>query len=324
MRDGLSDLLSTVRIREAQWTVTTLSTGFGLSRSHGSHIGCFIVLSGGTSLFAGSTEIRMEKGDVVVSIGFPQVRIGTGAGEQSTRERNVGHSTGNVLMWERVGSSEAEAVFVEGEFVLDDARLGFMRQATPVILLIKSFDQCTPSWVGPLGSLRSLQGVLSGPGAAVIGSRLAEICLIQALRADAIRVGEIPVLEDQGDARIRKAVGLLNAQPERSWTIAVLASRVGMSRSELAEDFVKAVGDSPIHYLTRVRMALACDLLKLAQLPMTEVASRTGYSSDVAFSRSFKRYFGLTPGEFRNCQSRYEADSQQVSIGSHPAFAFEI
>ena len=41
---------------------------------------------------------------------------------------------------------------------------------------------------------------LSGPGAAVIGSRLAEICLIQALRADAIRVGEIPVLEDQGDA----------------------------------------------------------------------------------------------------------------------------
>ena len=64
--------------------------------------------------------------------------------------------------------------------------------------------------------------------------------------------------------------------------------------------------------------------LKLAQLPMTEVASRTGYSSDVAFSRSFKRYFGLTPGEFRNCQSRYEADSQQVSIGSHPAFAFEI
>ena len=198
MRDGLSDLLTTVRIREAQWTVTTLSAGFSLSRSHGSHIGCFIVLSGGTSLFAGSTEIRMEKGDVVVSIGFPQVRIGTGG--QSAGERNVGHSTGNVLMWERVGTSEAEAVFVEGEFVLDDARLGFMRQATPVMLLIKSFDQCTPSWVGPLGSLRSLQDVLSGPGAAVIGSRLAEICLIQALRADAIRVGEIPVLEDQGDA----------------------------------------------------------------------------------------------------------------------------
>jgi AraC-like DNA-binding protein len=54
------------------------------------------------------------------------------------------------------------------------------------------------------------------------------------------------------------------------------------------------------------------------------VASRTGYSSDVSFSRSFKRYFGLTPSEFRNCQSRYEADSQQVSIGSHPAFAFEV
>src|ERR1700745_4070154 len=98
MSDGLSDLLSTVRIREAQWTVTTLSAGFGISRSHGSHIGCFIVLSGATSLFAENTEIRVEKGDVVVSISFPQVRIGTG--EQRTIERNVGHSTGNVLMWE--------------------------------------------------------------------------------------------------------------------------------------------------------------------------------------------------------------------------------
>ena len=104
----------------------------------------------------------------------------------------------------------------------------------------------------------------------------------------------------------------------------MLACRVGMSRSGLAEDFAKAAGDSPIHYLTRVRLALVCDLLKLAHLPIAEVASRTGYSSDVGFSRSFMRYFGLTPGEFRNCQSRYEADSQQVSIGSHPAFAFEV
>ncbi len=322
MSDGLSDLLSTVRIREAQWTVTTLSAGYSVSRSHGSHIGCFIVISGATSLFAGSTEIRVEKGDVAVSVSFPQVRVG--AGQQSVADRTVGHSTGNVLMWERIGNSETEAVFVEGEFVLDDARLGFMRQAMPVMLVIKAFDQCTPSWIGPLGNLRSLQDILSGPGATAISSRLAEICLIQALRADAIRVGEIPIFEERHDVRIRKAVSLLNAQPEKTWTIAALASRVGMSRSEFAEDFVKAVGDSPIHYLTRVRMALACDLLKLAQLPMTEVASRTGYSSDVAFSRSFKRYFGLTPSEFRNCQSRYEADSQQVSIGSHPAFAFEV
>ena len=95
-----------------------------------------------------------------------------------------------------------------------------------------------------------------------------------------------------------------------------------MSRSGLAEDFAKAAGDSPIHYLTRVRLALVCDLLKLAHLPIAEVASRPGYSSDVGFSRM--RYFGLTPGEFRNCQSRHEADSPPVSIGSHPAFAFEV
>ena len=322
MKDGLSDLLSTVRIREAHWTVTTLSAGFGLTRAYGPHIGCFIAISGSTSIFAGESEIRMEPGDVVVAISFPRIEVGTAT--QGAVDRNVSRSLGNVLMWDHIGNSETEAVFVEGEFTLDDARLGFVRQAMPVMLVIKSVDQRPPSWVGPLGSLRLIQDALSGPGAAVISSRLAEICLIQALRADAIRLGEIPIFEEQYDPRVRKAVDLLNAQPEKAWTVAALASRVGMSRSELAEDFATAVGDSPIHYLTRVRMALASDLLKLGHLSTTSIATRTGYASDVAFSRSFKRYFGLTPGEFRNYQKQNEAESGPFQIGSHPAFAFEV
>ena len=52
-------------------------------------------------------------------------------------------------------------------------------------------------------------------------------------------------------------------------------------------------------YLTALRMQRARELLRNTRLPVYEIASRTGYESDLAFTRTFKKHAGLTPKQFR-------------------------
>jgi AraC-like DNA-binding protein len=54
--------------------------------------------------------------------------------------------------------------------------------------------------------------------------------------------------------------------------------------------------------LTRWRMSLASRLLRQSKFPMLEVANRSGYDSEVAFHRAFKRVTGTTPGAYRRRQ----------------------
>lgn len=86
--------------------------------------------------------------------------------------------------------------------------------------------------------------------------------------------------------------------PAKDWTVASLAQAANMSRSAFAQRFTALVGVPAVKYLTSWRMNLAQAWLSQG-LPMAEVAARTGYQSDVAFARAFKRVQGTTPGRLR-------------------------
>ena len=101
------------------------------------------------------------------------------------------------------------------------------------------------------------------------------------------------------DQRVARALGLLQAEPAKRWTVERLARRVGLSRAAFARRFVALSGQSPLRYLTELRMALAASLLESADASLAEVALRVGYTSEFAFSRAFKRQYGVAPGVFR-------------------------
>ncbi len=65
----------------------------------------------------------------------------------------------------------------------------------------------------------------------------------------------------------------MHAEPERAWTIEALARTVGMSRSAFGSRF--------------------------AALRTQEIATRVGYATVAAFSRTFKRLMGQAPPAFR-------------------------
>ena len=83
-----------------------------------------------------------------------------------------------------------------------------------------------------------------------------------------------------------------------------LAREVALSRSALAERFTELVGEPPMQYLMRWRLALAAQMLRSGQEAVIRVAERSGYESEAAFSRAFKREFGMPPAAWRRAAAR--------------------
>ena len=105
------------------------------------------------------------------------------------------------------------------------------------------------------------------------------------------------------DRYVGRALGLMHAQPAAHWTSESLADRVGLSRSALHERFVHFIGLPPIQYLINWRMQLASQLLTASNAPLASIALDTGYESEAAFSRAFKRTVGVSPSVWRRSRT---------------------
>jgi AraC-like DNA-binding protein len=82
------------------------------------------------------------------------------------------------------------------------------------------------------------------------------------------------------------------------WTVESLAAACGISRSAFAQKFKDLVGEAPLEYLTNWRMHKAIALLRDEDKKRFGVAKSVGYDSDAAFSKAFKRVFGVAPKRF--------------------------
>jgi AraC family transcriptional regulator, alkane utilization regulator len=139
------------------------------------------------------------------------------------------------------------------------------------------------------------------PGAESMLAKLAELMFVEAMR----RYAEDLPPEGRGwlagvrDPQIGRALALLHAEPGEAWSVDTLARKAGLSRSALGERFTALVGESPMQYLTRWRLALAARALRSTSEAISRVAQRSGYESEAAFNRAFKREFGVPPAAWR-------------------------
>ncbi|MCX4983572.1 AraC family transcriptional regulator [Streptomyces sp. NBC_00572] len=139
-----------------------------------------------------------------------------------------------------------------------------------------------------------------GPGDRLITLRAFEMALVLALRPLlrelAGNPASLPLLRHPG---ISRAVVMMATRFAEPWTIDSVAREVGMSRSAFTAAFRDLVGESPARYLAARRMQEAGRLLTETSLPQSAVPARVGYQSAVGFHLAFRKWFGVTPGEYR-------------------------
>jgi AraC family transcriptional activator of mtrCDE len=140
-----------------------------------------------------------------------------------------------------------------------------------------------------------------GAGAAAVLDALSDalfaLLIRHCLERQQIHGGTLAAL---ADPRLSGVIRAMHAQPGRSWTLELLAEQAALSRSALCERFSRAMGCSPLHYLTRIRMAEAQALLHSGQFSVAAIAERVGYGTEAAFRRAFRRETGKTPGDARH------------------------
>ena len=103
-------------------------------------------------------------------------------------------------------------------------------------------------------------------------------------------------------AYIQEAINFINSNYMNSITVNEIANHVNLSRSYLYKMFIKNLKISPQKYLINLRMYKATLLLKNTKIPIGEVASKVGYSDSLLFSKTFSKYFSMSPLNYRNNQ----------------------
>jgi AraC-like DNA-binding protein len=102
----------------------------------------------------------------------------------------------------------------------------------------------------------------------------------------------------------KRAMELLRANLDGSVRLADLASACDLSVSHFARAFKASFGVTPHRWLTERRVERAQELLALSDTPLVDVAGQCGFGDQAAFTRTFHRIAGLTPGRWRREHGR--------------------
>ena len=192
-----------------------------------------------------------------------------------------------------------DAVLLCGSYQMDRSRTHRLVSELPDVVHL-------PARVGAHRSLRAAVELLGmeleepQPGSDAIVTSLLDTLLLYILRAwwqhDRKVTGWSAALDDPAVAAALRAI---HGDPARPWTVEELGAESGLSRAAFARRFTTLVGEPPLTYLTWWRMTTAGRLLREEDLPLRRIAQQTGYTSEFAFAKAFKREFGVAPGQFR-------------------------
>jgi AraC family transcriptional regulator len=121
--------------------------------------------------------------------------------------------------------------------------------------------------------------------------------------------------------RLKRVLDYMAEHISEKVTLEELAKVACFSTFHFARVFTLAVGAPPHRHLSRMRLESAMEALATSKLSLSEIALKTGFSSQASFNRAFKRATGMTPGEYRqrrtggasktHSESRFELSSSQ-------------
>ena len=278
--DAITDFLSAVRVQGVCYGRKQVAGSWAPRSDGGSHAGFGSISCGEAWMDLPEERIHLSCGDFFLLAPGRDYSLSTGPGGAPT-------------------------AIIAGRFTFDETHGRPLSGFLPPIIVIRGGRPHTPlQKTLELLAAEVDASPSSEPGSEIAVRRLADLLLIQALRAHIATI-ERDESEQAGwlhalaDAQIGAALNSMHKRIEHPWTVASLASEAGMSRSAFALRFKELMRESPLEYLTRWRMYRGSGLLRESDRKLADVAHAVGYDSDGAFHKAFKRVLGIAPGEYR-------------------------
>jgi AraC family transcriptional regulator len=147
----------------------------------------------------------------------------------------------------------------------------------------------------------SQSSVTNDPASRLFVEQAVDLLCTQLIRAHS-SIGALQPQEPRRglvDWQVKRVTGYMREFIDRDIGLEELARLVGLSQFHFCTAFRLAVGKSPHHYLTALRMTRARELLAEPGLSIIQVALAVGYQTPSAFTASFRKATSLTPSAFR-------------------------
>jgi AraC-like DNA-binding protein len=304
--DPLTDLLAGPRARGAFTLRAQFDPPWGIDVQDDAPLSVIAVLTGSARLRHGRSDEPLQPGDVAVVQGSHGYAVCDGHGHAPTVRILPGNRCVD-LAGRPVAESMSHGLRTWGNAELgDDALLiGVYSSVGEVGRLL---TRALPPWLvvrgdGHVGEVVALMGreiALDGAGQGSLLDRLLDVVLVSAIRSHAAQASDRSCSWlTTSDPLVTAALELLHQDPARGWTLDSLARAVRGSRATLSRRFAAEVGEPPMGHLTRLRLAMAADLLSDPETTVASVARSVGYATPFSLSAAFKRQFGASPREFR-------------------------
>jgi AraC-like DNA-binding protein len=317
--DPLSDVLRSVRLTggvfldarfTAPWSVSGNMSAEDCrsflaspSRAPAQIIAYHVVIAG--ELFAaveGEPPMRVSAGEIVLIPRNEVNSLSSVAGLAPLKARDLVQSpNGGGLPWIRHGGGGAPTHIVCGFLASDDAYHPLIA-TLPRLLKVDIREATSRDWIE--ASIRFAAGELTQGRVASpdVVSRVAELLFVEAVRryAETLPPETAGWLRGLKDPQVGRALALIHRDIAAPWSPESLAREVALSRSAFIERFTGLVGMPPIRYLTSWRLQTARLRLRESPQSIGQIAHAVGYAAEEAFSRAFKREFGIAPGRWRD------------------------
>jgi len=251
----------------------------------------------------GSTQrVELGPGDIVVfPHGDPHILFNGSPPSIIDNGSQLKQVFSQGLTVSRFGGGGESTVFVCGFLECDRELCKTFLGGLPPVFKVNVRKHPAGQWLENSIKFSAGEASASRAGSKAMLARLSEALFVETLRG---YMSELPPqqtgwLAGARDAEVGAALAHMHRAPHHPWTIANLASEVGVSRSVLAERFRQYLGEPPMTYLSRWRLQLGARLLTSTSFSVARISGDVGYESEPAFNRAFKREFGAPPARFR-------------------------
>ncbi|MDX1512442.1 MAG: GlxA family transcriptional regulator [Gammaproteobacteria bacterium] len=249
---------------------------------------------------------------VIAGVGAEHVddpRIISGLKRLSRRRITVGGVSLGSYLLARAGLLEGYRCTVHWE------NLSAFREEFPRLDVsdeVFELDRDRMTCSGGTASLDMMLQVITDNQGARLAAKVADACIMDRVRSSGepqrmplrLRVGV-------SHPKLLRAIELIEACEDRRQSQSQLAEMVGLSERQMERLFRKYLDTTPSRYARDYRLRRGRDLLRQTRMNVVDVAVACGFTTASHFTKSYREYFGVTPGDDR--------DSAAARVSPHGA-----